>query len=90
MEQPKPFSDQDLAEATDVDWIEEREKWNEYKLADGSTLKVKLVLKGVKRLQKHTPDGTPIYMIGSENIVRVTNVPKELKAKPRESTFKPT
>jgi hypothetical protein len=83
------FSDQDLNEAVDVDWTGEQEHWNTYKLADGSTLKVKLVLKGVKRLLKCSPDGTPIYMIVSDNVVRVTDVPKELKAKPRQPTMKP-
>lgn len=85
----KPFSDSDLAEAADVDWKEENERWNTYKLSDGTTLKIKLVLKGVKRLLKHLSDGTPIYMIISDNIVRAVDVPRELKAKPKEPTFKP-
>lgn len=83
-------SPEDLAEAEDVDFIEEKENWNVYRLSDGTILKVKLVLTGVKRLKKWNPDGTPIYVINSQNIVRVVNVPKELKIKPREPTFKPT
>jgi hypothetical protein len=31
----------------------------------------------------------PIYVINSQNAVRAVNVPKELKAKPKEPTFKP-
>ena len=85
----KPFTDQDLANGEELDWSSEHESWNEYKLSDGSVLKVKLVVKGVKRLQKCGADGNPIYLIASDNIVRVLNVPKELKAKPKESTFKP-
>jgi len=51
---------------------------------------VKLVLVGVKRLKKWRPDGTPFYVINSRNVVRVTNVPKELKGKiAKETTFKP-
>jgi hypothetical protein len=51
---------------------------------------VKLVLVGVKRLKKWTPDGTPVYVINSQNVVRVINVPKELKGKlVKETTFKP-
>lgn len=85
-----PISPEELAEAEDVDFVEEKEGWNIYRLSDGSILKVKLVLTGVKRLKKWNPDGTPIYVINSQNIVRVINVPKDLKAKPREPTFRPT
>jgi len=81
---------EDLADAEDVDFEQEKEHWNTYILKDGTTLMVKLVLIGVKRLKKWNPDGTPVYMINSQNIVRVTNVPKELKGKPvKETTFKP-
>ena len=44
---------------------------------------------GVKRLKKHNPDGSPIYVINSQNIVRVVDVPKELYAKPKQPTMKP-
>jgi len=84
------ISPEDLAEAEDVDFVEEKENWNVYRLSDGTTLKVKLVLTGVKRLKKWNPDGTPIYIVNSQNIVRVINVPRELKIRPKEPTFKPT
>ena len=83
------ITQRDLAEAEDVDFTEEREHWNSYKLADGTTLKVKLVLRGVKRLQKWLPDGSPFYIINAANVVRTVGIPKELKAKPNASTFKP-
>jgi hypothetical protein len=47
------------------------------------------VLTGVKRLKKYQPDGNPIYVISSQNIVRAVNVPKELRAKQKEPSFKP-
>ena len=84
-----PFSPEDLAHADDIDFTEMEEKWNVYKLKDGTTLKVKLVLTGVKRLKKCNPDGSPIYLINTQNAVRVADVPKELIAKPKESSFKP-
>jgi hypothetical protein len=66
--------------AVDVDWKSEKEYWNEYQLKDGTTLKVKLVLRGVKRLPQHNPDGTPTYIINSANMVKVHNVdPKLIK-----------
>ena len=84
-----PITPQDIIEGEDVDFEERKEFWNEYKLKDGTTLKVRLILIGVKRLRKCAPDGNPIYVINSNNVVRVFDVPKELKQRPKESTFKP-
>lgn len=58
----------------------EEERWSTFRLGDGSTIKVKLVVKGAKRLNKFAPDGMPIYTVDTENIVRVVNVPKKLKS----------
>ena len=80
---------EDIAEGEDVDFEEVEERWNVYRLKDGTTLKVKLVLTGVKRLKKYNPDGSPIYVIQSQNIVRAVNIPKELYAKPRPPTMRP-
>lgn len=79
---------EDLAEAEDLDFEDQTEVWNEYKLEDGSTLKVKLVLQGVKRLDKCNPDGNPVYMIQSKNIVRVVDIPEKLKRKPSKEAVK--
>jgi len=79
----------DLEEADDIDFTEEREHWNTYKLEDGTTLKIKLVLRGVKRLKKWGPDGSPVYLINSTNILRAVDIPRELKRKPKPSSFEP-
>jgi hypothetical protein len=89
MEVAVHITPQDIAEGEDLDFEEKEEHWNVYKLSDGTTLKVKLVLTGVKRLKKYNPDGLPIYVISSQNVVRAVNVPKELRAKQKEPTFKP-
>ena len=83
------ITQKDLQEADDLDFTEEKEYWNVYRLKDGTTLKVKLVLRGVKRLKKWNVDGSPMYLINATNIVRAVDVPKELKAKPKTSSFKP-
>jgi hypothetical protein len=75
--------------SVDLDFNEVEENWNTYTLSDGTTIKVKLVLRGVKRLKRYEPDGTPIYVINSINVVRAVNVPEELKAKPKESEMAP-
>ncbi len=74
---------EDLAEAEDLDFEDTKEYWNVYKLSDGTTLKIKLVLRGVKRLKKFLPDGSPIYMVNSTNVVRAINIPKKLMGKPK-------
>lgn len=83
------ITQKDIAEATDIDFEEQEERWNTYKLSDGTTLKVKLVLSGVKRLNKYRDDGEPIYLINSNNAVRTINIPEKLKLKPKESSMQP-
>lgn len=78
-----------FAGSVDLDFEEEDERWNSYRLSDGTTLRVKLVLRGVKRLKQFEPDGTPIYVINSINVVRAVNVPEGLKAKPKDSEIPP-
>ena len=71
---------QQLPEGEPVDFEVVREDWNEYRLTDGSTLKVKLVLTGVMRLNnQYDPVGNPVYVISSQNAVRVINVPANLR-----------
>ena len=83
------ITQRDLADAENLDFNEEHEYWNTYKLEDGTTLKVKLVLRGVKRLKKYNPDGNPIYLIQSQNVVRTIDVSDDLKQRPKERAVKP-
>ena len=83
------FPVEDLVDGVDLDFKELEEHWNIYKLSDGSTLKVRLVLRGVKRLKRYEPDGTPIYIINSINVVRAVEIPEALKAKPKKSEIPP-
>ncbi len=78
-----------LEGSVDLDFKEVEENWNTYTLSDGTTLKVKLVLRGVKRLKNFEPDGSPIYVINTINVVRAVDIPPELKAKPKKSEMPP-
>jgi len=62
----------DLLEAKDLDWNDIIEPWIPYTLEDGSTLKIRHVLKQVKRLARKIRDGAPIYLIDSTTILRWT------------------
>jgi hypothetical protein len=71
-------------EAVEVDYTPVREDWNEYKLSDGTTLKMKTVVTRVMRTEQvDLMTGDPQYIVTSTNIVRVTNVPADLKKTPR-------
>jgi len=77
---------QPIQDGEDVDFDVVGEDWNTYRLKDGTSLKVKLVLAGVIRLKnKYDPLGNPVYMIKSTNVVRVMDVPEALKRKPAPS-----
>ena len=78
---------QQLPEGEPVDFEVVKEDWNEYRLTDGSTLKIKLVLTGVMRLNsQYDPVGNPVYVISSQNAVRVIDVPPNMRRKSRPST----
>lgn len=58
------------------------EFWNEYLLDDGTRVRMKLVVTEVLKLEdEYGPDGSPVYLINSTNVV-VTNSPDEIKKAP--------
>lgn len=73
----------DLAEnlvqiSAEVDILESKETWSEYRLADGSLLRLKPILIAVSRAPGHTPDGDPIYNMKS-TLVTDVRAPQQLK-----------
>ena len=70
-----------IPEGEDVEFETVKEDWNEYRLSDGATLKIKLVLVKVLRTNQYDQTGDPIYVVNSTNVVKA-KVPKELKQKP--------
>jgi hypothetical protein len=76
---PGPGLPEKEAELIDVE--EAREHWNEYRLADGSTLRVKQVLTEVWRVEgEFDPDRNPLYVVRSAGIMTVV-APENLKKK---------
>jgi hypothetical protein len=60
---------------------ETAERWNEYALHDGTTLKMKAVLADVVRVDgQWAPNGDPIYSVNAQIIVN-TNAPESMKKK---------
>ena len=73
-----PFKE-GVAEAERVGIKSSEEKWNEYRLEDGTKLRVKVVVASVYKLKnEYNPNtGEPIYVIKSDNIIDA-EIPEEL------------
>jgi hypothetical protein len=64
----------------EVEFEPEHEGRNTYILQDGTKLKMRTVLNEVYRLDAYKPDGEPLYMVNSTNVVTAI-VPERLKRK---------
>lgn len=59
-------------EVVEVETVTESERWNEYQLANGKALSIKLILVRVlKAVNEKTPDGEDLYVVNTQNIVKV-------------------
>jgi hypothetical protein len=57
---------------TEIEMVEAKERWSEYRLADGTTLRLKPVMIAIFRAEgQHTPDGEPVYNMKSTLITDV-------------------
>jgi hypothetical protein len=57
-------------EGEEVGWeVAHGEGWSEYKCDDGTVLKIKNIVGRVVRLDKRKPDGEPIYVVNSQQLV---------------------
>jgi hypothetical protein len=51
-------------DALDVPIIQSNELWNEYKLEDGNTLRIKFAVGSIVRVPgEKDPEGNPVYMV---------------------------
>ncbi len=58
------------AEGKPVDFLTRKEDFNEYQLEDGRVLRIKMVVTRIIKLEGETaPDGSPVYLIQSQNVV---------------------
>jgi hypothetical protein len=65
--------------AQDVDALEAKEVWSEYRLADGTVLRIKPVMITISRVEgEHTIEGDPVYNMKS-TLVTDVRAPQELK-----------
>ena len=68
-----------LKDAELIDVQQAREEWNQYLLADGSVVKLKIVVTEVWRIEgEYDADGNPIYQVRSGHVM-VVNAPDTLR-----------
>jgi hypothetical protein len=63
------------AEPVDFESADRGENWNVYTLSDGSELRVKLEITKISRSKFFDDTGDPVYLVVSENVVRVKSPP---------------
>ena len=69
---------------TEIEILEAKERWSEYRLADGTTLRLRPVMIAVFRADgQYTPDGDPVYNMKSTLITDVRA--PDSAAKPSQS-----
>lgn len=75
------FPDGREKDATPVEINQASEQWSHYLLDDGSTLKVKLVVTKISRVDnEYDVEGNPVYVFQSTNVTSVS-APESLKRK---------
>lgn len=68
-----------MVDATEVSFQAGGEHWNEYLLDDGSVIKLKTITTEIVRVDgQYDPDGNPVYVVKSTNIVTVS-APEKLR-----------
>ena len=71
-----------VSTAQDVDVQEAKEVWSEYRLSDGTVLRIKPVMITISRVEgEHTIEGDPVYNMKS-TLVTDVRAPQELKKSP--------
>jgi hypothetical protein len=71
-----------MVSADSVEFESISEPFTQYKLADGTTVKVKSILVDAVRLDAHNASGEPVYQFQFQQIIGVV-APDSLKRKPQ-------
>jgi len=69
-----------MVQGEEIAYNTEAENWNIYKLEDGTTIKMKLIVHQIVRTNEFNQQNEPIYVVSSQNLI-VPNVPEKLKKK---------
>jgi hypothetical protein len=76
------FPDGSEHDAVSVPVDDQVENWNQYTLSDGTVLRFKSVVTEVLRVKDEwDPEGNPMYMVKSNNLLVPSQVPDRLRRK---------
>ena len=67
---PPPNGTYSDFEKKDLDYEVIKESWNEYKLKDGNTLKIKPAITAIDKTKNFDNNGEPIYVVHSQVLVK--------------------
>lgn len=74
------YKDKEVTALT-LDFEAKGEAWSHYTLEDGATMKMKVILLDVKRIEgEYSEDGNPVYQISAQYIMGI-DAPDNLKKK---------
>src|SRR5438128_11951793 len=77
-------------EAEQIDFEAKAEPWSTYELTDGATLKGRLILTGVLRIEgEYDQSGNPIYVVSTQTVIQA-NAPKEMRGTRTVGAMPPT
>jgi hypothetical protein len=75
--------DNSIVEGTQVDFEETSVPWSTIKLKDGTTLKIKIQVLDVIRMDFYNPtNGDPAYFVPTTTIIRAVEIPNKLRKLP--------
>ena len=77
----KTMVNNEMVDAADVPIAQSAEHWNEYKLEDGVTVRVKFAVGSIMRIPgKYDPENNPLYIVKG-TVVSIPVVPENLRKK---------
>ncbi len=77
-----PAPDGKMLEGWDVPIMVSNERWSEYELEDGTTIRAKVNAIGFVRIEgQYDQDGNPLYAMMAQNVQVLGTVPDKLRHK---------
>ncbi len=70
---------QEIVDGEEVEFEPLAERWNEYRLSDGTLLKMKMAITKIFRLDKYNDVGEPIYLVSSNTLLSASVRPELMK-----------
>jgi hypothetical protein len=70
---------QEMVDGEEVEFEPLAERWNEYRLSDGTLLKMKMAITKIFRLDKYNDVGEPIYLVSSNTLLSASVRPELMK-----------